>query len=460
MHAFRPLAVATAAAIQFVTPANAQNAEVASQLQTLRQQMQSIRDGYEREIQALETRIRTLEQNRAGQVAQTTPSAAAQKTATSPSLGAFQIGFSVLGAAGGSTVDNNNLALLERGHHDPHVNGFTLQNAELFFGGAVDPYFDAQGNIVLTIDSNGDTTIELEEAFFVTRSLPYGLQVKGGQYFTEFGRENVMHPHSLDFVDQSVILTRLFGEDGLRNQGARVAWLTPLPWFSELTFGAQNAKGATASSFLGAAGDSISGIAGTPFVLQDSQARNLSDLLYSARWLNGVELSPTVNANLGVSGAFGPNATGSQTTTQIVGGDVYVKWQPVQNVRGFPFVALQGEALYRSYEALDDSDPAHANLHDWGAYGQAKWGFSPGWVAALRLDYANGDGDNATDPFRDRRWRLSPNLTWFPTEFSKVRLQYNRDWAQYLEGTDEKGNADSIWLQFEVSLGSHFAHTF
>jgi hypothetical protein len=459
MPAFRPLAAATAAAIQFTAPAHAQNAEVGGQLQTLRQQMQTIRDGYEREIQALEARIRTLEQNRAGQVAQTAPAAGATAPG-GPSLGGFQIGLSGSLAAGGSTADNADLARLERGHHDPHVNGFTLQNAELFVGGSVDPYFDAQANIALTIDSNGDTTIELEEAFFVTRSLPHGLQVKGGQYSTEFGRLNVQHPHQWDFVDQAVILTRLFGEDGLRSQGARVAWLTPLPWFSELTFGAQNAKGGTAASFLGAAGDSVSGIAGTPFVLQDRQVRNLGDLLYSARWLNGVELTQTVNANLGVSGASGPNATGSETNTHIVGGDVYVKWQPIDSVRGFPFVAFQGEALYRSYEVLDETDPARTTLHDWGLYGQAKWGFSPGWVAGLRLDYANGDGDNATDPFRDRRWRLSPNITWRPSEFSKVRLQYNRDWAQYLEGTDEKGNADTVWLQVEFSLGSHFAHTF
>jgi hypothetical protein len=459
MHAPRPLAVATAAALHLATPAYAQNAEVARELHVLRQHMQTIRDGYEREIQALETRIRNLERNRAGQVAQTTPPPGTT-TPGSPSLGGFQIGLSGSLAAGGSTADNAALANLQRGHHEPHVNGFTLQNAELFVGGSVDPYFDAQANIALTIDSSGDTTIELEEAFFVTRSLPHGLQVKGGQYFTEFGRQNVQHPHRWDFVDQPVVLTRLFGEDGLRSQGARVAWLTPLPWFSELTFGAQNAKGGTAASFLGATGDSISGTAGTPFVLQDRQARNAGDLLYSARWLNGVELSPTLNANLGVSGAFGPNATGSETTTQIVGGDIYVKWQPTATVRGFPFVTFQAEALYRSYEALDEADPAHDDLHDWGVYGQATWGFSPGWVAGLRLDYADGDGNNATDPFRDRRWRLSPNLTWFPTEFSKVRLQYNRDWAQHLEGSDEKGNADSVWLQVEFSLGSHFAHTF
>jgi outer membrane receptor protein involved in Fe transport len=111
----------------------------------------------------------------------------------------------------------------------------------------------------------------------------------------------------------------------------------------------------------------------------------------------------------------------------------------------------------RKYEALDSGDPDRNNLHDWGFYTQALWGFRPGWVAGLRLEHADASGgDTAADPFRDSRWRVSPNLTWHPTEFSKVRLQYNRDWAEHL--TDK--SADTVWLQLEYSLGSHFAHTF
>ena len=57
-------------------------------------------------------------------------------------------------------------------------------------------------------------------------------------------------------------------------------------------------------------------------------------------------------------------------------------------------------------------------------------------------------------PARAERWRLSPNLTWYPTEFSKIRLQYNYD-DREIEGVDH-----SVWLQFEFLLGAHAAHTF
>ncbi|MEX2449776.1 MAG: TonB-dependent receptor [Rhodospirillales bacterium] len=436
-------------------PASAQDSasELKQAVQALRDQMKKMQSGYEGEIKRLETRLQTLEKKPETTVVQAPSSAAGETSRVDvfSKQSPIQIGLNGNLISGGSSVGNEALGNLQRGHHDPKTNGFSVSNVELFVGGTVDPYFDAQANIALQIDSEGETSIELEEAFFTTRNLPGGLQVKGGQYFTEFGRANTQHPHSWSFVDQPVVLSRLFGADGLRSQGARVSWLTPLPWFSEFTVGAQNAKGETAASFLGEEGEDIGG-----FELQERGGRNFSDLLWSARWLNGVDLSDTVSANLGFSGAVGPNATGSNTNTYLLGMDLYMKWQPTRSQGGFPFVAWQSEIMGRKYEALDSGDPDHKNLHDWGFYTQALWGFKPGWVAGLRLEHADGRGNNADDPFRDSRWRVSPNLTWHPTEFSKVRLQYNRDWAQHLA---EK-SADTVWLQLEYSLGSHFAHTF
>jgi hypothetical protein len=426
-------------------------------LQELRSQMQKMQSNYEGQIKSLEKRIHSIEKKPAPQKMESasnktksgTTSSSVQNTFSKKS--SFQIGMNASVIAGGSSADNAVLANLQHGHHDPKVNGFSVSNVELFLGGTVDPYFDAQASIAFQINSDGETKIELEEAFATTRNLPYGLQFKGGQYFTEFGRANTQHPHSWSFVDQPVVLSRLFGADGLRSQGARVSWLSPLPWFSEFTVGAQNAKGETAASFLGEAGEDIGG-----FTLQGRSARNFADLLWSARWLNGFDLSDTTSVNLGLSGAIGPNATGSDTNTYIAGIDTYMKWQPERSQRGFPFLAWQNEALFRKYEALDSTDPSHKNLYDWGLYTQALWGFKPNWVGGLRFEYAKANGDTAADPFRDTRVRVSPNITWHPSEFSKIRLQYNRDWAEHLP----TGSDNTVWLQLEYSLGSHFAHKF
>ena len=183
-------------------------------------------------------------------------------------------------------------------------------------------------------------------------------------------------------------------------------------------------------------------------------------LLYAARWLNGFDLGDEISMNIGASFALGPNATGDTTRTWIAGTDLYVKWTPAQNTRGFPFVALQAEIMARRFEAAfvepNTGEPRRQNLFDYGFYAQLLWGFMPDWVAGLRFDYAASNGDSRGDPLRDTRYRLSPNVTWYPTERSKIRFQYNRDWAQSVK----HGNADTVMLQLEYSLGAHGAHKF
>ena len=56
--------------------------------------------------------------------------------------------------------------------------------------------------------------------------------------------------------------------------------------------------------------------------------------------------------------------------------------------------------------------------------------------------------------FRGQRTRVSPNLTWYFTEFSKLRLQYNYDKGE-LFGTEH-----SVWMQLEFQLGAHTPHKF
>jgi hypothetical protein len=150
----------------------------------------------------------------------------------------------------------------------------------------------------------------------------------------------------------------------------------------------------------------------------------------------------------------------------LYGADLFWKWKPVNAHAGFPFVKWQTEAMLRRYEAgafssdtdddgIDDFFLPAETLEDWGGYSQILWGFRRGWVAGLRGELVRGDtGAFDPDPDRAKRWRLSPNLTWFPTEYSKLRLQYNRD------DVEGEGSEDSLWLQVEFILGAHAAHKF
>lgn len=380
-------------------------------------------------------------------------------------------------SVGSSTADDIEGGL-QLGGHDPVQRGFTLQNLEMTLEGMVDPYFRGQANLIFQIDSEGESFLEVEEAYLETLSLPGRLQLKAGQYFTEFGRLNQLHPHSWDFLDQPLVNGRLLGPDGLRNLGARVSWLAPTPFYSELYLSVQNSHGETAASFRnGNEGEPLFGRLVDPGAVE-----SLGDLLFVPRYAASFDLTDAQTVVLGTSAAFGPNSSGAGADTQIYGVDAFWKWRPVTHSKGFPFVSWQTEAMVRRYQAgafdwdlnadaVLDAGEQDANgdgipdalpnetLTDWGFYSQVLWGFRPRWVLGLRGDYLVGNTADyerlyGRDLQRADRWRLSPNLTWYPSEFSKIRLQYNYDDRQ------EIGVDHSVWLQFEFLLGAHAAHKF
>ena len=419
----------------------------------------------------------------------------------------IDISTDVLFFAGGSSERDAAISTLQGGGHDPKQRGFTLGQAEFSLSGAVDPYFTGEAHVLTSVNpSSGETAVELEEAFLTSSALPYGLQLEVGHFLTEFGLINPQHPHAWDWIDQPVVNSRMFGGDGMRQAGFRASWLPPTPWFSEFHFGMQNANGVTMASFLGgelahshgggdehghegedehadeqadehdhggedehadeqAGGIQGDGIAGRPIVAQD--VRGFGDFLYLTRLENSFNFTDDVTAVFGLSGLYGPNSTGRDADTWLYGLDMKWRWQPAGNF-GYPFLTWQTEIMKRDYHAArytqetetgDFASLPGRTLKDWGLYSQLLYGFQTNWAAGLRYEYAGGSGHSIggrkDDPFRDDRHRLSPLLVWRPSEFSRIRLQYNYDTASHL-----KNDAHTIWLGFEWLYGAHAAHRF
>lgn len=400
----------------------------------------------------------------------TPPAPAAAAPAPSPGanpLRLIDLSFDLLGAAGYSSAREADMRQLQAGGHDPKNRGFTVQNVELTFAGVVDPYLRGDAHIVLLIDEAGETVIELEEAWLSTLDLPFHLLLEAGQFFTEFGRLNPTHPHSWDFVDQPVVNSRFFGPDGLRSPGVQLSWLAPLPFFAELVLSAQNSQGETVVSFRNAPDESVAGR-----TLIERDVRGLDDLLYLTRLRTSFDVSDELTLVGGLSALFGPNATGGETHTRIYGADLYFKWRPLDSNQGWPFLAWQTEAMLRRYQAAAVLDAegaelaARTTLDDVGLYSQLLWGFARPWVAGVRYDRARGEtaavalpeGEYSSrlDSLRDSRQRYSAVLSYYPSEFSKVRLQYNYDRAEFMSADD----AHSAFLQFEILFGAHGAHKF
>lgn len=444
------VATIVAAAVLTSTSVGAQQASDT----TARRQQRAL-DSLATALRTLQARMDSLEHARAS-----ASTAAAPVRTSGAYMNVSFVGLTDFGWSSTPDVES-----LQKGDHDPKVRGFSLRNAELSLDGAVDPYFKGVTNIVYKLDNNGETSVELEEMFVLTTALPANLQLKVGQFFAEFGRQNPQHPHSWGFADQPLVLNRMFGPDGLRSQGVRLSWLLPTDFYTEASLAVLNSSGGTASSFRSEESGLIHGGAAL-----DRQVKDLGDMLYVPRVATSFELNDTQTLVLGASGAFGPNNSGVNTSTKIYGGDLYWKWKSTHADQGFPFVSVQSEYIFRHYDAakraavedLEAPRPpgtavpqlAAQTLKDDGAYAQILWGIQPRIVAGFRGEFAHADKSTFVSADRADRTRWSPNLTWYPTEFSKFRVQYNFDHRTGI------GEDHSLWFQFEFLLGAHAAHKF
>ena len=278
-----------------------------------------------------------------------------------------------------------------------------FQELELALQSVVDPYARADVFISFAPDS-----VEVEEAYLTTLSLPAGLQLKAGKFKSPFGRLNQQHPHVWDFVDAPLALQRILGPDQLSGAGVDLAWLSPLPWFAELH----------------AAWQEVSpGIDGQP------QSTGL------ARLIQYFDLSEATTLGVGLSGAWRLSGPGSPKN--IAGADLFLKIRPPS---GRAYVALQGEILG------DDLWGAGQGRQG-GGYAQVVWRPSPHWSYGVRYDDSAAVGGG-----RERRW--SALAGFLPSEFQRIRLQVSED--QLPGGRDGL----EVLLHLEFAIGAHGAHPF
>ncbi len=319
---------------------------------------------------------------------------------------------------------------LQGGAHDPNQNGFNLQQLEMHIESNVDPFFELQANIVFS-----QFGVEVEEAYARTLALPANLQLKAGQFLTQMGRLNPTHPHSWSFLDQPLVNGKFLGGEGSRGLGMEVSYLTPLPWFVELTASSTMATGACcARSFYGG---------------QDLGVNSPTDLLYTTRMEHFFALSDSFSLLWGTSAQFGPNPTGLGNRTEIYATDLYLRWRPLNNPSRTS-VSLQVEAMHRRRQTAGDI------LVDNGGYGQLVWDINFRHALGVRYDFVEGiaGGLDTIDPeWTENRQRATAQWTFYPSHFSRLRLQAGYDNPGWYERP-----ILIAMLGAEVLIGAHGAH--
>ena len=76
-----------------------------------------------------------------------------------------------------------------------------------------------------------EDSIEIEEAYFTTTSLPYGFRFRGGKFLSDFGHINSRHAHVWDFADMPLVYQAFLGDHGIDEIGAQLQYLLPTSFY-------------------------------------------------------------------------------------------------------------------------------------------------------------------------------------------------------------------------------------
>jgi hypothetical protein len=342
--------------------------------------------------------------------------------------------------------------------------GFNFNYSEMYISSAVDPYFDLVGVFHLGKDS-----FEIEEGYFQTRDLPYNLKLKGGKFYSEFGRLNKQHHHVWNFADAPLIYRAVFGEENLNETGVQLSWLAPTPFY--LLTGFEVFQGDNENNFNrnGFIVNTKKDGSGDDIEISDTKKPNLFTFFIKPSFDIG-----NTSILTGVSYAQGKtrinhlednNPHALSGDTKIYGFELTAR----HTLDSYRYLLLQTEYIYRKFDGIRFGYNNSGNLQtrrlerkQAGFYVEGIYKFAQRWRAGLRYDLINKNdvfvnGINRKLP--DNMYKYSAMIDFLPSEFSRIRLQYNYDRSLFTENLERKPNHEII-LQFNLAIGAHGAHGF
>ena len=318
----------------------------------------------------------------------------------------------------------------------PGTQGFSLGESELTFSANVDDQLYASLITTLT----GDGSANVEEAVIETTSLGNGLTLRGGRFFSDIGYLNDQHAHVWDFVDMPLAYAGMLGNQ-FNDDGVQARWLAPTDLFLE--FGGEWFRG----DHFPAGGAANKGKGAHSVFVHTG-----GDVGDSNSWRVGLSRLNTQSTDrTSLSGA--DSFSGHSNITVL---DAVWKWSPHGNATD-RYLKLQGEYLHR-----DENGTFNANAYDGtqnGWYVQGVYQFMPRWRAGIRHDTLHADSvaDDLVGTILDSHGydpkRNSVMVDFSNSEFSRVRLQFNRD--------QSSATTDNQWyLQYIAAIGAHGAHKY
>jgi len=278
----------------------------------------------------------------------------------------------------------------------------------------------------------GAIGVNVEEAYMEWVALPFHTRLQVGKFRQQYGTLNRWHRHALPSVDTPFALQHVFGH-GLIGLGIGLDWQLGKLWATNngLTLQITNADNSVA-------------FAGSDW----------NDPAFLLRHTGFFELGPDSYFDLGLNWTRGPNtATGSEKT-DIYGFDFAYVWEPTNRAR-YRSLEFRGEYIHTNYDTGDTASIASDSYYAY-LFGR----FSRRWIVGLRYDNAELPGfhshiyepEEFREGLRDTGW--TPFLTYWQSEFVRLRLQYQRIDRDFVSPKGpEKDNR--LWLQVTFSAGPH-----
>jgi hypothetical protein len=308
--------------------------------------------------------------------------------------------------------------------------GLRFDEAEISLISVVDPYWTFVSNIVFV----GDGTVDPEEVWVRSTNIP-GIQLKLGKIRGTFGKHGLLHTHAFPFIQAPIVMANTIGEEGFKDAGAEVAWLTPLPWYAELTGGLYQAIATDGDHPL------------------DFGSKRHDNVPFLGHLKNQFDVNDATTLEVGQSILQGRGIDGKRH--DAYGVDLTFRNVPARNSNRRGWI-LQSEYLQKGSSAAG----TYVREQD-GGYASFQYRLSQIWWMGVRGEQARNsqtdfEVDDTGQPVSGKVSRGSANITWAPSEFSFIRLEYSHSKADAgIHPTD-----DRLMVQMSYTIGYHPAHAY
>jgi len=311
----------------------------------------------------------------------------------------------------------------------------SLREIELGLMGALDPY--ARADFFLSSEDGGDVSIE--EGYLTWLTLPWELQAKTGIFRTNFGKINKTHRPEILQIDYPKPIKNFLGEEGQKEPGISISKIIPNPWdvYSELI-----------AEILTPSGEGVKG----------------KDQIYLAHLRNYFDITDSSSFEVGLSFQTRDiSDTDDATLTKrnfrqtMEGIDLTFRWDPPGQKLYKSFIwQTEFFASQREVGSFDDDGLTEdvKDINSLGFYTFGEYQLTRRLFAGVRFDYSQFPTND-----KDSEWSISPYLTFWQSEFTRLRLEYTHSERNSVTTPVEEGD-NSLTLQATFTLGAHRPHPF